>query len=702
MIKMNQRKLGSLFILLMLLSPMLVRADTLNTETPTGLVSPDSEYSVYWDESGTRWDNYIGTPIIRTGYQQDTWGAVLFPNISIPKDSLIDSANLSLYFTYAFDPIATPLTISIWGIRHTFKDFDGNQQTLSVVDRSAPLGAYATNVDLKDLNSSQYVVIDVTDQVQEIITMYDWEENDSLGFMVLGAYQPVSRTYQSNVGLYVPQLNITFDEYQGYPDNVVDVYQNYTITQDSSLNSSSMIIVDRSDKTELAVLDTSNPSNMSWNYYDLNNSNVENYRTGNDQGVVIGDYVYLMLQKSGLKFYRMELDNLSSGLTKIGDLELVDNRADYVSVYHPELKELHLIWLLNNGDVEESIYFPENSTLTNSTVIHNGWGTNGRSLDAKYSPIHRKILLMYSTSDTGGSAVHKRYRDYNGSWNNYMEWTDFDVVYSSVSAFQNTSTMYTFGAGFPTFQWGYRANTNNGTSWSGTHNNGGFDITEEYFLGFENTFASYYIYMDYNPDEFVALEFENGSTTATNLDAGFPTSRYEPAGGEPADMVISLTFNGSRSIMGITLQGTAYLFHDVWTSSDNYGFNGSSITDWASVDGSRTNATSTFTVIPPEGGDPPNEDCLSQATTIEEVRACIDLVAPVQSDDPNPPGWDETGAFTRAKMRYYFFLIGWGCIWVPLWYLAYVPKGLDKIMSFWIVLVFILFGLGILWSIPHI
>jgi len=102
------------------------------------------------------------------------------------------------------------------------------------------------------------------------------------------------------------------------------------------------------------------------------------------------------------------------------------------------------------------------------------------------------------------------------------------------------------------------------------------------------------------------------------------------------------------------------------------------------------------TVIPTWNGD--------NFTDIDDLKDYIDDVIDPGGGDPLDPtpgtqGFPDEGPFTRFNMRLYFLFIGLGCIFAPLWAMAY--KKFDTVGYTWCFLIMVL-GVGLLWSITGI
>lgn len=58
--------------------------------------------------------------------------------------------------------------------------------------------------------------------------------------------------------------------------------------------------------------------------------------------------------------------------------------------------------------------------------------------------------------------------------------------------------------------------------------------------------------------------------------------------------------------------------------------------------------------------------------TLEEAKACLDAKQPIDPMDPEPPGWEDTPvAFSRFRLRLYLLIVGYGCIWGPIWFFCW-------------------------------
>jgi hypothetical protein len=114
--------------------------------------------------------------------------------------------------------------------------------------------------------------------------------------------------------------------------------------------------------------------------------------------------------------------------------------------------------------------------------------------------------------------------------------------------------------------------------------------------------------------------------------------------------------------------------------------------------------TPTEFTVEDEDGNTLNNTCLQNAQTLEEVKACIDnLLNGTDPQNPNPPTSnypsDGTGQLTRFNTRFWIWVIGWVCVWSPLFAMAYRRFPLQY---YPMLVMTIIAGLGLLWSIGTI
>lgn len=626
-----------------------------------GALALQNLYTVPADSGASCWASgtgsfFDGTYFISlTRPETDVYTGLMFQGLNISQGDLINNATLRLYYDIEFEPGSVDATLYGYDQVTGATFFTTANQLINT-----PLTGSRVIMNLTGISSAGWLEYDVTAIVQELTSRPFWNISDNLGFIIQGAEGQEHRTIVSNI-LYPtrwPQLNVTWAD-TGLPANETQSYKGYTIFPD--YDGISAIMIDRSDKTELAIL---NKITKAWEYFDLNSTNIENYRTGTDHGVYVDGKIYMLAQEGGLNLYSFDLE--TETLTKIALLDAT-NKRDYALIYYPPEDSLKAIYIYTSpGDMFAHTYFLGNSSLSSQVKIHDGGTGQGRGLDAHYNDYWEKIQVAWCGSDTGGTGIHLRYVDYNGSWLNKMEWTDYSPSYPLIE-YQDQYT-WIWATPFPTFQDGWRINSNGGTSWSTSFSYGGFNINEEYFDTFRYNGSVYFVYCDDGPDKLYARKFTASQTPEANP----PDIFYTPAAGSFSDM-INYNFNGSELIMSIFNLAEVKAFVGELEVINDYDLNGTAIQDWASVDG--TGYTSSgFSVIPPPGGTPPDPDCLAQATTIEEVQACIDAALGPDPLDPDPPGWSDEGDpeyLTRPLVIRFFLFIGLALVIVPFIWLIY-------------------------------
>lgn len=90
-------------------------------------------------------------------------------------------------------------------------------------------------------------------------------------------------------------------------------------------------------------------------------------------------------------------------------------------------------------------------------------------------------------------------------------------------------------------------------------------------------------------------------------------------------------------------------------------------------------------------------------TDIDDLKDFVDDYVDPEGGDPLDPdpgtGWEEEGPFTRFRMRLYILIIGLGCVFTPLWAMAY--KKFDAVGYAWCFIIMVL-GVGLLWGLTGI
>ena len=772
---MIKKKIGlSILFLVFFLIPS-VKATTTIFEPEIGLTEPEMYYSVYVDERGILYPNRILTPIVRTGVNEDTFGGILFTGISINNAEKINSAELRLYFDNYLDTSSIPVLISIYGIKETFQE----GSTLEGFSRTGPITDHVSNYDLQGVTSGQWIEIDVTKIVQELINRHNWSTNQSLGFKIFGATQDTKRGYQSNIGLNYPKLEITYGEYpppsepggyfiESYKSHVI--YKSFAgeiyITDDYLGNEYLNFYSEGYPYQQHSVY--SNASDCWYIFYSLSETdeietNGMRYAIITNSGEVLnmslpfasglfnfapyGDYD-LKIDRTGKYIWFFGLDSGLEGspLNKAQDGVLILPRIIVNETSKDLYFDINSTWtyidVLDGTSTEDELkgilggityngypfftvqdmgssgqYFPLAGFSQNKTVFELDYQANIETLyinkvgDNPWSRSWNMIIGAFPLSN-GGVMIHLAPSDelnyYNDKWvsipcNNYSllngaydasDWgvyTEIRAKLHEYGLYNNWCFSYDYDDHFRLIKESINPSENriltyfewsqSGQVWTSstieTESTGIQNVpllTQSKDFGWamiegdldDEIFYSHRLNITWQPQSML-WNFGSINNGAGNIEHNRATgSRYQ---------------NSINSV--IVNDGWSTPYQDVFVYFFNV-FNQSQ--------------TGSVYIVYDENGTIASDDCL----TLECAKAFIDGVSPIQSDDPDPPGWDEEGAFTRAKIRFYLLIIGWLIFWLPIYFWAWGSKGVNKIIFVWVVLICMLIGLGILWTIPHI
>jgi len=719
---MNQREKGALLLLLGLCftaSFMVVNATTINPSIPVGVVAPDSDYSVYWDESGALFRNRILTPI---SSDEDMRAGIMFPSIDIPYGSKINNATLSLYFdTYLDEATSDDVMISVW-------DFTGGARagvTLSQFDPNQLLIQVATNVNLTEITSPQWIEIDVTKQVQAHVDYWGWELGDSIVFIIYSAEnQGALRGYQSNVGLRVPKLEITYGETppgeEGADDEYIRTYRGVDIWSKPTIkDGAEFVVYNNSDSSTLYILN---------NYTATINRTLilPRYCAGSLLKVDDGSYYYLAVQTDGIgiNITRCFPNGTIQNVGFMYGTEVYQAQQNNRLFYNDSTNTFHCFF----KDTNDNAFYYKNATLINGTYFtQSSWKQEiEKPVSGSYDGVGSWVDIEYvngyfygatdveHTSDTG---------DYLAFWDKGK--LDFEVLISDPGASTDRGkafveilpevdqifffrrlgptarsmwiTQIPFNIGKPVTDLDNAWNTSEWTRLTDGDRTGSPEIIMDEINGTMKlvvisqelvTFdIKIQVFYDYQIGDNIGDEDYNSGPISTVL-SNFAFYRIG---------------NETKMIQG------EYSTLDFY----NLPYNDSSIWSWSGAYDPNTEIGTlesiTFDSLKEIVGSPRYYVYINGTKipidylTDESLNATIDeLLGGPQQDDPTPPGsdWEEEGMFTRGKMRMYLFIVGMMLFWFPLFYLAWAVKGGMKIVFIWVVLVCWMLAFALFWSIP--
>jgi hypothetical protein len=706
----------SVIVVLILIGPIIMVDGSLLSRIIEDKSSND-EYkrdSFYMKATGEINDISISVPIVNQDY--DIIAFLAFRNITIPLNSLINEANLTVNMILNFINSTDPITITVYG-------YDSSLGTGTFENPSASPSVTSKNTvyDLKNVTSEQYVNIEVTDIIQEIINKNTWTVNDTIGLVIFGSKGSVSRSYQSNYAIKRPQLNIRYDVTPtGTPNEVyVGQYENFTIWQTSGgFILYSMREVDP-PSTESRI--------MVW---DPANELVTN-RTMSINGV--GEKFYHNMVVLDNKIYRLEYvqvdadlelwSSINSGVTwsLVREIDTVTAKDSGHLYYNNETNTLEVIWS------ESQVPYASRYNLTSLSWTDFGnimtiAGANGGLEDIVSAEDGDIYVIRCGGTTTPVSTVFHTYfiQRVNGVW-------------SSPTKIYDGST-YPFS--YPQLHYSKKLNA----------------LILVLFRTSQGSWVTYHDLDDPMTTWLTPVRVTNTDTLSLHNSLFYGDRIYvgteRPDPGSPADIIPAVgemdfpfdgpatrygssnftghDFSGTTPVkleddemMYVTMRqtggGSVYYVPGSWFGGDH------TLVDWDFIDIAEEYETpNKFYVVGHDqmfisgirwvvrydnGSEVPPDKlpCLASAETYEDVIDCVDSLVD-DPTDPSPEGWDPNeggGWYSRSRIRLYFFMIGWVLVWTPPFVLMMV-HGVEKISWFWIGFMMMMIGLAFLWAIKEI
>ena len=590
-------KINILFILI-LINPVLAYATSTTYRPNDSIGAPENNRdSLYMTQTGEVRDFSLSIPIINTEF--DVIGAIAFRDVNISRFTAINQANLSLNFQLEYLTSSEPLMITIYGYASSL----GNG-TFNEISTSIPLTSAHVNVNLQNVTSPGFYLVEITDVIWETINKEYWENGDTLGIIIYSGSQSVARSYQSNYGINRPKLAIRYGETDYSPEEETDYigsYKGYDVF-----------------RTNSTVV-----------YYGLDNP----------------DY-----------WVPMPISFVVSGNTVTQeDPDIFDSvyipNGDYGEVWGSEVDE--------NGNYYDVLY---ETTLWNGetgvSALNSVEGTFDDSHDTKvglfgFERVHGTVFSG-TVGYIGGIGVKA-----SMSW--MMRYSNNKPMAACALVGYNETHIRVYGAqvlgvgvnngevmlkegNVYLFRYRLGGFAPKSISWGGSLYNSVYDV--DFFHlnetnGVVTSVGGFQRYMNHSSavDCYELIECHGSGTTNCMVDF-YVTRGWSPA--RPYDNAVYIYQNGT-------------LIEEL------PDLNITEIQDWI------------------------DENLLEGGTT----------------DDPSPGGWEDEGPFKRSSLRLYLFLFGWGCFWLPWFYVAQA-SGLRRIMSFWVALMISLIGLALLWAIPGI
>lgn len=677
-------------------------------------------------QSGSFFDSTYYISITRP--ETAVYTGLVFQGLNISNSESITNATLSLYFDIEFDTGESLATLYGYDQPLGASFYTSGSQLIS-----SPVTSNLVNLNMTAYAAAGWQSFDVTDIVQEIVNRPYWLISDNLGFVIYAASGQPHRTIVGNAALPTrwAELNITWGEL----DPGVTQYREYTISP--GLTPFTGFFQDAGTNIDLVYLpQTEGARSSSWvgvttPAYELGNLlSVQQTR-----GVVYNDTLYMYgLDDDGTystHIYTAPLDNLTDW-TKAKQMQTVVDASDWFSMgWYAANNSIYCVTAETGGITFRKVNVTDWTASSEVSVI-TGYGSGSQSGSAILIDDYGTIYIaggIPGPTDSTTKCAYGYSTDGGATWT-MTRATGFGV-YSGypqlAQMYDKTFLIYAINSPV-SYVYKYIDQTDLASGWSSsetldTVSNMNYNdvymqpdyfsadstvyrdviVSTNYQTGASETrLSAAYIYLNssgvpnvYDPGGYSSLGNHTGVDKQFNThvwvdndlyslycDSGSPYYTWwaDPAYSENS----SFTFYNTNP----TPASSVYQAYDV----RGYGVGNIIIP---------TDATgSSWVVTTPPNGTEPDPDCLAAATTLEEVKACIDRALGGSDPlDPDPPGYEEDNEYlSRPRTTLYFMAIGLVFLVAPPAFMVYHRR----IQLLPIVLLLMLFGLALLWGLPSI
>jgi hypothetical protein len=177
----------------------------------------------WFSDVGTQFQNTPYIPVIQT--TTDVTGAIAFRNISVPTSSTVNEAILSLRTVKADNwTFGNPnMFVSIYGIRRNDLTIWSPPNNSQIFD--LPLTSENVLWNVANQSVDRWVNISVTQIVQEIVSLYNWQAGNDIGFKFLAVSDFLPRYFKSFDGFPSQSARLFITYGVNTPPTPQDVYQ---------------------------------------------------------------------------------------------------------------------------------------------------------------------------------------------------------------------------------------------------------------------------------------------------------------------------------------------------------------------------------------------------------------------------------------------------------------------------------------------
>jgi len=637
---------------------------------------------------------------------------LVFRELEVNYWEPLENATLRLRTTVNLD-FEADSSVTIYGMDFSNLQDEGWLTPSNVL--MMPLTSAYVNVNTSQLYGQVWHEIDVTSIVEELIREYGWdgdghagtETGDAIGFIILGAEGHDTRwfiDYHYGTPSLASQLVIHWNHEPPPPVDLPDYAKfnetlgNYTIWKVSPSN----------------LLDMAYWNGTHEQYMEVNTNSSDVEISGvTDQGnmphsyqIIRGpddDIFYLGLIGTNKTLFHSYDEGETWDNYVINDqyVNMIGNSNRDGSLAFDTSGTLWIVWSSESTDVEFERVHSTTVTIDDHVLTFAG---SSIAIPFQITREHNRPCIWVGSDDRkhlvwdcysttkNFNQIFYAYKD-DGAWTGSFMVTNNANIHAQesqvVTSLNGTFIMIT-----------YLTKTSNDAHYAYYKTEwvrfGGLDLSDDNF----GLVISY----NYNEDKVLATYTHLGdlSSKIFNFSDLSLSSRYDVGidGGYP-DLTFDAKSNKTLSVYDAGVDGVQGMIYDFETESWGTNF---SIRD---VNPGYIHTVSLAT-IDIEGTGEPTEEWYIHETAVctvtgpfDDYDDVIDFIEGEDPDpeDPDPPGWPTEGPFVRFRMRLYFLIIGFGCLFGPLLFFAWKrPSGYYILCG----AIVILIGIGMLISIGQV
>lgn len=638
---------------------------------------------------GAFYDEDLFIPIKLAG--QDIWTGLVFPNVTVSQFDLINSANLTLYFTLDFSTDG-PETVTIYGYEDYLEagTFESSAQLVY-----GPLTSAHVNINVSAIISGGFYTFNVTGIVAEITDHYWWAPGSSLCFIVYGAGEDLTRYVSANEWSpsQYPYLDVEYGADPGTGGNeesYIDSYRGLDIYWSAG---------------GFPVLNTFDPLapytqvNMVWRHiqttgepiYELVSNGAGPTLHGNQDSLVESKAVIegviwsleMAQTDQDLEIWRsldmgaswvqvVEID--TSGVKQAGGL-YYNNVTNCLDIWWAEAEVINYYQYnltsssgTNYGQVLAGVATFYGADLitdsSNNVYVARSGGWSGLG-SGPYLYVRQRIGGVWSSTyqlapntdnyasprwaidRVNGAVILVCLKTSSGHWVNYhglgaaiSSWGSwYRVTYTQCTAAYNVAY-----------------NENAGRLWVGSERPDPDSPADIIPVACSLDYPFSGSATRYGSSNYTGHDF-SGTSPVMDREGNTLFITMRQTGGGAVYLVEPSWFGGPHTV-------TVWAFEDIADASETPNlYRGLGVTQlYISAPG--------YVVRYPNGTVAP-WDCVAEATTLEEVMECINNNLDPHPEDPNPPGWEEEEIFTRYQVILYLTIAGLAGIIAPPMFMAY-------------------------------